>query len=164
MAAKSSDGGGIKIAGVDCREVAACACLGVRRVARMATQLFDAHLQPSGLTVGQFGILTRIHAGSLSGPPMTMKELSKAIGMDPTTLNRTLKPLEADKLVRTVPDPHDRRARCIEITPGGRKRLERAMPLWRAADRELRRALGTGTTEALSSLLDLATGKLDKFA
>lgn len=164
MAAKSSEDAGIKIAGVDCREVAACACLGVRRVARMTTQLFDARLQPSGLTVGQFGILTRIHAGSLQGPSMTMKELSSAIGMDPTTLNRALKPLEAEKLVRTMPDPIDRRARGIQITAAGRKRLERAMPLWRAADRELRRALGSDAVTALGGLLDLATGKLRRFA
>ena len=150
------------IAGMDCREVAACTCLGLRRVGRMTTQIFDAHLQPSGLTIGQFGILTRIYAGSLSGPPMTMKELSSAIGMDPTTLNRTLKPLEAEKFVRIAPDVRDRRARCIAITTAGRKRLEKAMPLWRAADAELRHAVGASTRVALDRLLDLATEKLRK--
>lgn len=147
---------------LDCRAVAACACLGLRRVARMATQIFDAHLAPSGLTIGQFGILTQIYAGSRSGPPLTMKGLSNAIGMDPTTLNRTLKPLESERLVRIAPDAHDRRVRCIHITAHGRKRLERAMPLWRAADEELRRTVGAEATLALGGLLGLATGKLRK--
>ncbi|HSM96682.1 MAG TPA: MarR family transcriptional regulator [Rhizomicrobium sp.] len=150
------------IAGIDCRDVAGCTCLGLRRVGRMATQIFDAHLQPAGLTIGQFGILTRIHAGALSGPPITMKELSNAIGMDPTTLNRTLKPLEAEMLVRIAPDVRDRRARCIAITTLGRKRLERAMPLWRAADSELRKTIGRDTARALDGLLGAATVALRK--
>jgi DNA-binding MarR family transcriptional regulator len=147
---------------IECRDVAVCTCLGLRRVARMATQIFDTHLAPARLTIGQFGILTQIYANALSGPPTTMKALSHAIGMDPTTLNRTLKPLEADKLIRTAPDTRDRRARCIHITASGQKRLVRAMPLWRAADAELRRAVGTETTLALSGLLGLATEKLRK--
>src|SRR5258708_39012573 len=88
---------GRMIGGVDCRDVAGCTCLRLRRAGRMATQIFDAHLQPAGLTIGQFGIMTQIYGSSLSRPPMTMKELSNAIGMDPTTLNRTFKPLEAQK-------------------------------------------------------------------
>ena len=150
------------IAGIDCRDVAGCACLGLRRVGRMATQIFDAHLQPAGLTIGQFGIMTQIYASALSGPPMTMKALSNAIGMDPTTLNRTLKPLEAEKFIRIEPDRHDRRARCIHLTAPGQKRLAKAMPLWRAADAELRRAVGAETTLSLSGLLGLATEKLRK--
>jgi len=128
----------------------------------MATQIFDGHLQPVGLTVGQFGIMTQIYGSSLSRPPMTMKELSNAIGMDPTTLNRTLKPLETQKLVKTVPDEQDRRARCIQLTSSGRKRLAQAMPLWRAADSELRRTVGAEATLALSGMLSLASEKLRK--
>jgi DNA-binding MarR family transcriptional regulator len=156
MAAKTTDGG------IDCRDVAACICLGLRRVGRMATQIFDAHLQPAKLTVGQFGLLTQIYANSAAGSPLTMKVLSNAVGMDPTTLNRTLKPLESENLIRTAQDANDRRARCIHITAAGRKRLERAMPLWRAADEELRRTVGIDTKLALTGLLGLATQKLRK--
>lgn len=147
---------------IECRNVAVCTCLGLRRVARMATQIFDAHLAPAGLTIGQFGILTQIYANSRTGPPTTMKALSSTIGMDPTTLNRTLKPLEAEKLICTAPDARDRRARCIHITAFGQKRLARAMPLWRAADAELRKTIGAETMPALSGLLGLATERLRK--
>jgi len=154
--------GGRLIGGVDCREVAGCACLALRRTGRMTTQIYDAHLQPAGLTIGQFGIMTQVYGSSLSRPPLTMKELSTAIGVDPTTLNRTLKPLEVQGLVSTAPDHRDRRARCIQLTTSGRDRLARAMPLWRAADDELRRSLGAETTLALSGLLGLAGEKLRK--
>jgi DNA-binding MarR family transcriptional regulator len=157
MAARTSDEDEI-----DCRAVAVCSCLGLRRVGRMATQIFDAHLQPAGLTIGQFGLLTQIYANSVSGSPLTMKALSNAVGMDPTTLNRTLKPLESENLIRTAQDADDRRARCIHITAFGKKRLARAMPMWRAADEELRRTVGTDTKLALTGLLGLATQKLRK--
>jgi DNA-binding MarR family transcriptional regulator len=148
------------IGGVDVRDIGACAGLLLRRAARLSTQLFDAHLQPAGLTVGQFGVMARLFAGTLSGPPMTMKDLSSAIGMDPTTLNRTLKPLEAQGFVLIEPDARDRRARIVRLTPTGHARLAEAAPLWRAADEALRRTIGAETTVALSGLLGIASEKL----
>jgi DNA-binding MarR family transcriptional regulator len=154
--------GGRMIAGVDVGDVAGCTCLKLRRTGRMATQIFDAHLQPAGLTIGQFGIIAQLYCCSLWRPPMTVKELSNAIGMDPTTLNRTLKPLEAQELVSSASDRRDRRARRIHLTMSGRKRLAQAMRLWRAADDELRRTVGAEATLALSGLLSLANEKLRK--
>jgi DNA-binding MarR family transcriptional regulator len=153
---------GPMIGGVDIRDVALCPCLALRRAGRTMTQIYDAHLQPAGLTVGQFGVMAQIYGGSLWRPPMTMKELSNAIGMDPTTLNRTLKPLEAQRLVSTTSDHRDRRTRRVQLTVSGRARLTQAMPLWLAADIELRRTAGAETTMALSGLLSLASEKLRK--
>jgi DNA-binding MarR family transcriptional regulator len=151
---------GVMIGGVDIRDVAGCAGLALRRTGRMSTQIYDAHLQPSGLTVGQFGLMAQVFGSSLSRPPLTMKELSSALGMDPTTLNRTLKPLENQGLVRTTPDDRDRRARCIHLTDAGRERLARALPRWRIADDELRRRVGAETALALVGLLTLAAERL----
>ena len=66
------------IGGVDVRVVAGCACLQIRRASRMATQLFEAHLQPAMVSVGQFGVMAQVYGSSLSRPPLTMKELSNA--------------------------------------------------------------------------------------
>ena len=158
MTATETDGP--MIGGVDVRDVAGCACLQLRSAGRMATQIFEAHLRPVRLTVGQFGVLARVYGSSLWRAPMTMKELSDALGMDPTTLNRTLKPLEAQGLVTTAPDPDDRRVRLIHLTASGRDRLAQAMPMWRTADDELRRTIGAEATLALSDLLSLAGEKL----
>ena len=156
------DAEGVIIGGVDVRDVAGCPCLKLRRAARMSTQVFDDRLQQVGLTIGQFGVLAQVYASSLSRPPLTMKDLSNAIGMDPTTLNRTLKPLETSGLVSTAPDPRDRRARCVELTNAGRKRLAEAMPLWRAAGEVVRRTVGEETMLALGGLLSLAGEKMRK--
>jgi len=144
------------LGGVDIGDVAGCPCLALRRAGRMSTQVFDAQLQPSGLTIGQFGVMAQVHCSSLSQAPLTMKELSNAIGMDPTTLNRTLKPLEAQGLVATAPDPRDRRVRCVQLTTLGRERLAQAAPLWRAAGDKMRRLMGAETMLALRGLLSLA--------
>ncbi len=151
---------GPMIGGVDVRDVAGCTCLQLRRAGRLATQIFEAHLQPARLTVGQFGVMAQLYGASLWRAPMTMKALANLLGMDPTTLNRTLKPLEAQGLVTTAPDPDDRRARCIQLTASGRDRLAQAMPLWRAADEELRRTLGAEAAVALNGLLGLAGEKM----
>lgn len=164
MAVSDSNGAppGPMIGGVDVRDVAGCTCLQLRRAGRLATQIFEAHLQPARLTVGQFGVMAQLYGSSLWRAPMTMKELSNVLGMDPTTLNRTLKPLEAQAFVMTAPDPDDRRARCVQLTMSGRDRLAKAMPLWRAAEDELRRTIGAEATLALNGLLGLAGEKLRK--
>jgi DNA-binding MarR family transcriptional regulator len=153
---------GRMMGGGDVRDVDGCTCLLLRRTGRVATQIFDTHLQPAGLTIGQFGLIAQIYSCSLWRPPMTMKELSIAIGMDRTTLTRTLKPLEARELVSATPDQRDGRARCVHLTMSGRERLAQAMPLWRAADNDLRRTVGAQSTLALSGLLSLAHEKLRK--
>jgi DNA-binding MarR family transcriptional regulator len=151
---------GVMIGGIDVRDVAGCTCLKLRRAARMATQVFDDRLQRAGLTIGQFGIMAEVYGSSLSRPPLTMKALSNAIGMDPTTLNRTLKPLEASGFVSVAPDPRDGRARCVQLTAAGRERLAQAMPLWRAAGDEVRRTAGHETMLALGGLLTLLGEKM----
>jgi DNA-binding MarR family transcriptional regulator len=150
------------IGGVDVRDVSGCIGLQLRRAGRMSTQLFESHLQPAKLTVGQFGVMAQLYGGSLWRAPMSMKALAHILGMDPTTLNRTLKPLEVQSLVITAPDPNDRRSRCIQLTMAGRERLAQAMPLWRAADDELRRTVGAEAAVALSGLLGLASERLRK--
>jgi DNA-binding MarR family transcriptional regulator len=153
---------GPMIGGEDVRDVAGCTCLQLRRAARLATQVFEAHLHPASLTVGQFGVMAQLYGASLWRAPMTMKALANVLGMDPTTLNRTLKPLEAQGLVTIRPDPDDRRARQIHLTMAGRERLAQAMPLWRAGDDELRRTVGAEAAVALNGLLGLAGEKLRK--
>jgi DNA-binding MarR family transcriptional regulator len=154
--------GEMMVKDIDCLAVSASTSIRLRRAARMTTQVIDTHLAPSGLTIGQFGILTQIYGSSLTRPALTMKELSSLIGMDPTTLNRTLKPLETAKLIRTAAGDHDRRARCIYLTAAGKKKLIQAMPLWRAGEAELRQAIGTEMNTGLSGLLGLINEKLGK--
>jgi DNA-binding MarR family transcriptional regulator len=77
--------------------------------------------------------------------------------MDPTTLNRNLKPLQRQGLVDAAPDPTDGRARLVRITERGRRRLEKAVPFWQQAQMRVAAALGIKTMSKLNDLLDLSS-------
>jgi len=61
--------------------------------------------------------------------------------MDRSTLKRNLAPLEAEGLL-SLGDEGWRRSRTLAISAKGRARLEQAFPLWREAQKRLRRQLG----------------------
>jgi len=148
---------------VDIREVANCTCLALRRTTRHVTQVYDRLLEPTGLTVNQFGLLAYLYAAGVSGRgALSIGALAERIGMDPTTLNRSLKPLQALNLVSAAIDPRDRRVRALSITREGRTRLDHAIPFWRKARARIESALGIETTVALNGLLDLSSAKLAK--
>lgn len=124
-----------------------CACANLRRAGRAVTQLYDEALRGEGLRATQFTLLQVLaRMGSV-----TQGVLAGALAADSTTLSRTLKPLEQARWIRSFPGG-DRRERHIELTPAGRRVLERATPAWEAAQRQLRDRLGERDWRALEAL------------
>jgi DNA-binding MarR family transcriptional regulator len=80
--------------------------------------------------------------------------------MDPTTLNRNLKPLEAMDRVRVVPDSTDARVRKVRLTDEGQRTLLKALPFWRQAQARLRNSLGLQAVTDLNELLDRSAADL----
>jgi DNA-binding MarR family transcriptional regulator len=80
--------------------------------------------------------------------------------MDPTSLNRSLKPLEKAGLIANTGDPDDRRVRAVTITGAGEDKLRAAMPHWRQAQTQIDISLGLDATVALNGLLELSYQKL----
>ncbi|CCD99434.1 MarR family winged helix-turn-helix transcriptional regulator [Bradyrhizobium sp. STM 3809] len=116
---------------------AACVCLGVRKAARQVARRYDDAFRPLGLTSGQFSIL----AALLRDEVVPLGAIADVLGMDRTTLNRNLKPLEQEKLVATSATAEDRRVRGLVLTAKGRALLDRAIPIWRTAQAESERRL-----------------------
>jgi len=145
---------------IDIREIVQCTCLRLRRTSRRITKIYDGFLEPAGLTVNQFGLLARLYGGRLRGETLTMGMLAERVGMDPTTLNRSLKPLAAAGLVANGGDPADQRVRAVLITDDGAARLRDAVPLWREAQAQIDAALGIDATVALNGLLELSYARL----
>ena len=133
----------------------------MRRATRRVTQLYDHALEPVGLTVSQFGLLAYLHGAGLarSNDP-SIGTIAEWLGMDPTTLNRNLKPLAAKGLVGNAIDPADGRVRIVRITDKGRRALLKAVPLWRGAQALVDTALGVAATASLNDLLDLSAARL----
>jgi DNA-binding MarR family transcriptional regulator len=145
----------IDIWDIDVWEISACTCLKVRRTARRLTGIYDGLLEPTGLTINQFGLLAYLHGAKEAGKAnLSIGQLAERVGMDPTTLNRSLKPLAASGLVADALDPSDRRVRAVAITPAGRRRLAAAVPPWRKAQARVEAELSEASTRELNGLLD----------
>ena len=145
----------------DFRKIMGCTCLRMRRATRLVTQLYDHALHPAELTINQFGILAYLHGVTLAkSDPPSIGTMAEWLGMDPTTLNRNLKPLIARGLVRSTPDPSDGRVRVVRATDKGQRTLLDAVPLWQEAQAQVEEALGREATTALNDLLDLSAARV----
>jgi DNA-binding MarR family transcriptional regulator len=118
-------------------------------------------LGAAGLTVNQFGLLAQLYGTDVSrSTGLSMGTIAERLGLDPTTLNRNLKPLHLQGLVKDAIDAADRRVRIIRITEKGRRTLERAVPFWRQAQAQVEGTIGNEAIGALNGLLDQSTIKL----
>ena len=114
-----------------------CLCLAAQRAARRLARRFDAVLRPFGLTNGQFSLMVALNQPE----PPPMGRLAPFLGMDPSTLTAAVKPLARRGLLQVEPDPADRRARRLRITPEGVALMRQAVEVWRAEHAALEAAL-----------------------
>jgi len=93
---------------------------------------------------------------SLNRPmPAPMKSVTTLLAIDQTTLTAALKPLERRRWVNVEPDPRDRRARLLSLTPSGKAALAAAVPIWKVTHEALEERLPDGNGDQLRR--DLAT-------
>lgn len=122
-----------------------CLCLHVQRAARALARRFDDALRPFGLTNGQFSLMM-----SLNRPmPVPMKSVTTLLAIDQTTLTAALKPLQRRGWVNVEPDPRDRRARLLSLTPSGKVALAAAVPIWKVTHAALEERLPDGNGDRL---------------
>lgn len=131
-----------------------CFSTSVRRIDRVLTRFYDDALRPSGLTTGQYSLLSTLGRAPEAIP---LSQLAEGIDLDRSTLSRNLAPLERDGFVQ-IAEGVDRRARCVTITPRGRDKLDATRPLWRAAQDRVETLTGDARIERLlSELADLVS-------
>ncbi|PHQ59552.1 MAG: MarR family transcriptional regulator [Robiginitomaculum sp.] len=106
-----------------------CACMSLRKSARLIAQFYDLKLQPSGLRATQFTLL-----GTLKGlGPISITNLANAMGMSRTTLTRNIKILEKSGLTSAEQGKEDARIRMLLLTEEGLAAFQEAYPYWEAA-------------------------------
>ena len=125
-----------------------CACAKLRRSARIVSALYDEALAPCGLSVAQFSLLRLLQRAG----PSTLTQFAEATGYDRTTLNRTLKPLEAAGLVASSASA-DKRTRIVSVTDEAKAVMRRGQPYWEAAQKRIEDKLGADHA-ALFQILD----------
>jgi DNA-binding MarR family transcriptional regulator len=116
-----------------------CACANLRKASLVATQFYDAVLRPSGVRVTQFTLLQALNRA----PGISQKNLAELLGVDSTTLTRTLAGLRRKGWLRSETGT-DRRELRLFLMAAGQEEYKRALPYWRSAQRRLRQALGEG--------------------
>lgn len=116
-----------------------------RRLIAAEQPLLDAR----GLTMWGYVVLSALR----TGPARTQLELAQAIGYDKTRLIALLDRLAEEGLVRRAPGPGDRRARTVELTGKGRRRVEATRRAIHAMEDELLADLGAARRRALEQAL-----------
>ncbi|KUM26414.1 MarR family transcriptional regulator [Mesorhizobium loti] len=122
----------------------------LRRAARRLGRFYDDALAPSGLKSTQHGLLYQIHIGS----EPAMGAIAEALIMDLSALGHTLKPLIRDGYVETFADKSDRRIKRVRLTPQGEIKLDEAIKLWSAAQRQFEDLVGAEEAAKLRATLD----------
>jgi len=114
-----------KLKGICGKVAESCMGMRVRRAARVVANHYDKHLKPTGLKGTQFTLLNTI----LMNPAANIGQLADVLGLDRTTLNRNLKPLERKGLISSG-SGKDPRTRTLKLTKEGTKILQNALPYW----------------------------------
>ena len=110
-----------------------------------AQRLIEARL-PEGLNAPQFTVLERL-AWQEEG--QTSTSIAEGFGWPKTTMSHTVAMLEKRGLVRLEPNPRDKRAKCLWLTPKGRSL---ALAGRSAIEADLARITALAPSAALSRL------------
>lgn len=139
-----------------------CSCSTLRQLTRKMTNIYDHYLAADELTISQYSLLARI--GKYG--PIGVIPLATSMGMDRSTMSRTLKPLITAGWIQTVDLPlemlTDKRSFGVSLSTDGQRKWKESMPNWRKAQNEINAILGDETHHALMSLVDDANAKFEQ--
>lgn len=121
----------------------------VNRVAERLNAQVAQVTAPHGLTVAQYGLLVLLQAEG----PQAQIELSVRVGLDRTSVMRTVDLLEKRAFVRRDPDPKDRRKHSVVLTEAGAALLDQTLPQVRQAERDVTGLLSAQEQTQLMELL-----------
>lgn len=126
-----------------------CVCSRTRMLDRVLTRLYDDALEPLGLRVNQLIMLSII--ASMEG--LRAVDLGRFLEMDKSTVSRGLASLRDKGWVKRA-QSSGRGRRTLALTSEGAGVLSRAMPRWRAVDKQAEEVLGEASVEALRCAAD----------
>lgn len=109
----------------------------------------EATLKEFGLTYPEWHVLTALRHGGSRTPGVLARYLELSTGAMTSRLDK----LEADGLIRRVPDPSDRRSLIVEITDAGRQKWRDAVSIQARKEAFFTRALTEPEKKRLNALL-----------
>lgn len=128
-------------------------CFALSVAARGVVAVYRPLLEPLGLTHPQYLVMLALwqHA------PLSVRELSRLLQLDPGTLSPLLKRLESIGYLRRERDPADERSLAVTLTPAGEALREQALKIPPAVVQRLGmpieelRALHTALTRVIAA-------------
>lgn len=126
-----------------------CVCAALRRATRLVTQLYDDEMRVAGVRATQFALLQTLKAA----PGSTQSGIGEMLGIDNTTLSRTLKLLAKGKLITDTPGD-DKRERHWRLTKTGQQRIDKAYQHWQSAQGRLQAKLSKSDWDLLIAIAD----------
>ena len=142
----------VEAADIDIMEPMGCVGARMRRTSRALTAAYNDAFREAGIRSTQWPILAALRvAGS-----MTLGDLADAIGTDPSTISRNIRPLVRDGLVDLAEDD-DGRKRHARLTPNGVATYNRAYRMWKRVQDEALRLLGDDWPALRDKLVELET-------
>jgi DNA-binding MarR family transcriptional regulator len=122
------------------------------RVVRYLDEGLERVLSDHGLSRGSFDVLASLRR---AGAPYRRSptDLYRSLMRTSGAMTHRLGKLEADGLVRRVPDPGDGRSILVELTPRGRRLVDKVAPLHLENERRLLGPLSEPERTALAETL-----------
>lgn len=132
-----------------------CAALYSRVFSRLVTRHYNRHLSETGLRITQFSILNAIKLS----PPNSINELAELLGMERTSLQRTVEKLIGKGFLQSQPTGH-KRSLGLALTPDGEDIYKRALARWEEAHTEFTGMVGADNWSETVGKLRRYSGKL----
>lgn len=126
-----------------------CYCMNMRRAANTISAIYDKFLISINLSASQFSLLLNLKYLEVC----SVTDLAKYIGLERTTVVRTIKPLVESGLVVDISSDNERN-RKLTLTKAGKEKMEEALPLWENAQNFIKKQLGEEKIKTLVSLLE----------
>lgn len=130
------------------------------QVSRLMRRAFDVRARQIGVTRPQWQVLSLLsrHAGINQGG------LADILEVEPITLGRMIDRLQDSQMVERRPDPSDRRAWRLHLTPKGEEQIERLKPFANETIEMSLEGVSQVERDQLMVILDKIRGNLSRRA
>ena len=132
-----------------------CMCASLRRASRLMSQCYEEALRQVGMRGTQFTILQSL---ALAGE-VTQGQLGQMLGMDSTTLTRSLTIMGREGWIAKRRGD-DRREWRMRLSKKGEAQYKAALPRWEQVQEKLREELGSRLSDNLMTLTNEVTKTL----
>jgi DNA-binding MarR family transcriptional regulator len=121
-------------------------------------EILDLGAREYGMSYARGRVVAALH----SLGPVQMHTLSKAVGVKPRTITDFVDALEADGWVERRPDPDDRRATIVALTPAGQEAFTRLLEGYRWLARDLVSGIPAAEQERALLVIEHISARLDE--